>query len=243
MPRQQAPGSESAPGAPAAEVAGFSQDQPNAEHPVRVHELARELQVSSKELIERCEPDPAIHPINSPLASVTPNEAQAIREMFSNGAPPEGGDSHSPQALPVLVAAEDRTRRRRRGRRGRGRGQHNAGQASGAAPSPAAPSAGVTPTPSQQPSGASQEGQPAGGRKRRRRRRGRGGGGTQAAAQASAQPGDVPALTESAVAPAVSAAGQPKNQPHAKKRRALYRAGRVSVSPKAVEGGGTDYDE
>ena len=70
-------------------------DSPSSDGaPVRIHELARELSVTSRQVIDRCEPDPAIHHLANSLSTVSSDEAAAIRNMFADGV--EGDvDQHS----------------------------------------------------------------------------------------------------------------------------------------------------
>ncbi len=102
---------------------------------VRVHELARELNVSASEVIERAEPDPAVHNFTSPLATVSADEANTIRQMFGQepiASQGEGAGDHAIAAALGLPGGagsaggagegggKRKRRRRRRGGRGRG---------------------------------------------------------------------------------------------------------------------------
>ena len=113
------------------------------ENSVRVHDLARELSVTSRQVLDRCEPEPAIHHLANALSTVSAEEAQTIREMFTTEAetssPMESlGDAPDlhPTATDGIPGDElvpqqqkfGKRSRRRRGRRG-GRGRGNGGSA------------------------------------------------------------------------------------------------------------------
>lgn len=263
--------------------------------PLRIHELAKELNVSSSELIERAEPDPNVHHLTSPLSSVSSEEADVIRHMFAGdeslASQPlhvEGGGAPGieplagGQASPGDGTGPRKKRRRRRGGRGRRRG-HQMGQGAGegfAQHGASGSEHGLQHPPHAQQGDAhdtdendhddadeSQDssathGSPArrpdahgggdgqrSGRKRRRRRRGRGKGGSgdgsggegaeSRPAINSHQPST--ALDHLASAPASSgASASPQGAPARKPRRALYRAGRGRVTPRAGDAGTDD---
>jgi len=133
------------------------------ERPRRIHELAKDLGVTSKELLERCAEAPEIE-VKSHSSSVSPEVAAVIRSWYappvevpveepppapvqSAGRPadqagrrPEprtGGAVASSEGTDGRVDGEEggrRRRRRRRRRGGRGGGESNAVPASGDAP-------------------------------------------------------------------------------------------------------------
>lgn len=233
------------------------------EHPVRIHELARELGVTSRQLIDRAEPEAAIHHVANALASVSAEEAHAIRQMFTDAPQPAVTDGST---APTPVAADTqpephRPAKRSRRRRGRRRG--------GQKPAPFSPQDHIaTPAP-EMPAGVGEPfSTPAGldvsatstllleappaeslaGRARRKRRRGRGNKGQQVhAMDTTHQPSTSPEAPSSSAAlgdatSTNASRSQESAKPAAQKRprRALYRAGRVSVSPAAREGASTD---
>ena len=232
-----------------------------SDHSVRIHELAKELSVTAREVIERCEPEPSIHPVSNSLSSVSPDEAATIRGLFANGATePTHGEALTDQPASEagyvqpsgheLSQPSGRSKRRRR-RRGRGRGHQ---PINGIAQTPSDSSAimqnPVAPTPvssdtqqihQQGPQGGG-HGHEQGSGKRRRRRRGRKGGGQTVMPQsiiapslASNQPPS-PGLPIAPVTGSSTASAEPSaNLPGKKPRRALYRAGRTRVSPAARE--------
>lgn len=240
--------------------------------PIRVHELAKQLQVTSREVIERCEPDDAVHPLTNSLSTVSSDEANAIRAMFSDSsaegaAPNNGGNAQQQQG-------GGRSRRRRRRRRGGGNGGGNTDQATQqttganaaimtvAAPAIAHPvhTGGQSPMSTEllvEPNQSTEQG---GGRRSRRRKRGRRGGAGQAAqsgsrqaqGNADANPGSSSPAPEPQQQQQQGGSSEVKSQPSQssggakaptpKKRRALYRAGRSSVSPAAREGAANQDD-
>ena len=228
---------------------GGANDVSESSGSIRVHELAKELQVTSQEVIDRCEPDDAVHPLTNSLATVSSDEAQAIRAMFS--APQVEGS-----ALPQHGGGRSRRRRRRR------RGGANGANMQQAMPQTTGGETAIMVMPAQatspdldqttmsnqllvEPNQTSVE---QGGRRRsRRRRRGRkdgqphaGTGHAQASAssnESSASPQAKPDQPNSAKPPAnggIHSGSKPA--PTKKPRRALYRAGRAPVSPAAREG-------
>lgn len=195
---------ESAAAEPAVEAAPLA---PADDHPVRVHDLARELSVTSREVLDRCEPEPSIHHLANALSTVSAEEAQTIREMFHNeppGADERPVDARATSPADVGVATPTgqgpqqgfgKRSRRRRGRRG-GRGRGNGG---GLPPQASQPAAAIVMQPSAEEPAMAETPQPGPGgqeiltdstaevdkmgRRSRRRRRGRRGG-----AQAMNQP-------------------------------------------------------
>lgn len=263
------------------DVVTDSATQPSnaTDQPVRVHELAKELQVSSREVIERCEPEPGIPPITSPLASVTAEEAERIRRLFQNGevsAPastssqPSASDSdaRTKQASEAQAVKKGSSRSRRR--QGRSSDKTSAASApqSAASTAPSAPPAASAEPQALKaaPTAVAEQTQPAGtdaaimkteksqdnGRGRRTRRRHSSKKET-VAEQATNQEGimgaqrpqDTPEKSQpsnathsggsNAVQPPADSASSSKPTPPKKPRRALYRAGRGSVSSAARE--------
>lgn len=233
---------------------------PNDEAPVRIHNLARELSVTSKELIERSEAEPAIHHLANALSTVSAEEAQVIRELFSNGeqivgdveAPRQMTDAKesAPSGTPLVIADEARGGRRKRRRRGRRRGRdgqqgesgdgqpHRDEQSAGAGDSADAPS--TQHSPSQPSQGDSNANGGTGGRRSRRKRRGRRGGGD-SGGRAEANGSVGPATQSQTSSAPVTVQSPPTASGQTRKpRRSLYRAGRVSVSPAAREASAVD---
>jgi len=231
--------------------------------PVRIHDLARELNVSSREVISRSEPDPAIHHLANALSTVSAEEAQTIRDMFSNQEQPEheqaDAQDHSERGgfddrqdgggenthLPLMIAENGEGGRRKRRRRGRRRGKNRQSQPGAVGfNEPGAELQENSNSPVVEQSGrdsassgtdANHE-QDKGPRRSRRRRRGRGGGQSMAPTDSKATgfQGEQPFIA------AVTESSQPAAAPVKKKRRALYRAARVSVSPAARESSPVD---
>jgi ribonuclease E len=175
------PAEEEAPPAVPEPVAGVEPDGA----PIRIHELARELGVSSRDLLSRCGEDVQA---KSHMSSVTSKAAALIRRVFGFGpaespkpaprpeadldipdwepAIDEGQPQDSPAADGVAPAepddgAPEARRPRRRGGRGRRRGGRGRTQGEGALPEPAP----------ERVNGAEGDAQPAGRRSRRRRGR------------------------------------------------------------------------
>jgi ribonuclease E len=258
-------------GQPVDHAAATQPDQmpPQDDHPVRVHDLARELSVTSREVINRCEPEPAIHHLANALSTVSAEEAQTIRDIFNTDSPESAeqpqGSAELPEAaadgasLPAAAGrhpeqAFDKRARRRRGRRGgRGRGGKGGAQAAHithpvAAVSNAQPAAHVEAAakPAVSESGFSATGASEPdkmGRRSRRRRRGRRGGAqpmTQQSNGSSSQPNQSPTSAPSSLAAQSGSASSTTQSSKKKPRRALYRAGRVAVSSAARESAGPD---
>jgi hypothetical protein len=225
---------------------------------VRVHELAKELHVTSHDVIEKCEPDAGLHHVTAPMSSVTPEEATTIREMFSNDEDPSSDGSAVDSPMPG-GAVGPRRKRRRRGRRGGG-GQAVSGAAHGHQATATAPAevdghAMVSTQGLIDPT--VQSGESQGGR-RKRRRRGRRGRGENAGAMTGAVPStsdmamtthqpqqnsNPPRSEQASTSPSSSGESQSSQAaPAKKKRRALYRAGRGSVSPLARQSSGDDSE-
>ena len=244
--------------------------------PVRVHELAKELQVSSREVIERCEPEPGIPPITSPLASLTAEEAERIRRLFQNGeasvpvsTSPSASDSDAKtkQASEAQAVKKGSSRSRRRQSRSSGKSSTASAPQSAASTAPSAPPAASEPRTSKAaPTAVAEPTQPAGtdaaimkteksqdnGRVKRTRRRHSSKKET-VAEQATNQEGimeaqkpqDTPEKSQpsnatnsggsNAAQPPADSASSSKPTPPKKPRRALYRAGRGSVSSAARE--------
>jgi hypothetical protein len=240
---------------------------PQSDQPVRVHDLARELSVTSREVLDRCEPEPAIHHLANALSTVSAEEAQTIREMFNGetqAAATQNSDAtaeavaqtpitsaESPMAPAHQQPFGKRSRRRRGKRGGRGRNGGGGGPASVDHPvatpqnqqhpiqgpdviTPATNEPGISTAPGAEPDKM--------GRRSRRRRRGRRGGAQPMNQQSNGltsqpnqtQPSAPVAQAQSNNADSSGAA------PQKKKRRALYRAGRVAVSSAARESAGPD---
>ncbi|MCI0631952.1 MAG: translation initiation factor IF-2 N-terminal domain-containing protein [Phycisphaerales bacterium] len=240
-------------------------------HPVRVHELAKELSVTSKEVIDRSEPDPGVHHLSSPLSTVSSDEAQTIRNLFVNGAgEPTGIPADTSPAAPTIPGqaphahagspGSGRRSRRRRGRRRKGDRQ---------SPESSSPEGHTQPiiapmasSGTQRPNGqGSQAHEPPSApqdqnqRRSRRRRRGRRGGDRSGMPMNAAnlspggapvsQPVSAPSMPVSPASSPVSSTVAPSQTnlaPAKKPRRALYRAGRTRVSPAAREALGGDDD-
>ncbi len=237
--------------------APFEPNQPmenTSDQSMRIHELAGELGVTSREVIDRCEPDPTIHHFANALASVSAEEAQTIRTMFNESAEGEGTSEAPSTVESKSDGGGERPFKKSRRRRGRRRGgdkgdQTQAGPtiAAGAAPASRAPIANETvESASSQTSGSSPTQSPTHipqhGRKRRRRRgRGGGGGGNESSSQnpsfgSHGTPQPAPVIsTSNPQAPSHTAVVIPVTSPAKKKRRGLYGAARVSVSPLARE--------
>jgi len=243
---------------------------------VRVHELARELRVSTSELINRVEPEPTVHHVTSGLSSVSAEEADVIRHMFAGDTSLADEPLHADDAGPAAGSDQQqlqpegngsrKRRRRRRGRRGRGgNGAQPQPVGSMSAQRPAAEdetddSGGDAPTTSVESvelgtmnahSGDADAQAGNGSRKRRRRRRrgrdkGHGASSDMNSGTSNRQPTDGAAQPQAADASRADvgtgpSAPKPGSAPPGKRpRRALYRAGRVSVSSRAREGGSDD---
>jgi ribonuclease E len=122
-----------------------------AEHSLRVHELARELNVPASEVIQRAENDPAVHDFHSPLATVSPAEADTIRQMFgqTSGSVDDGDHPAAvggrgvaaalglPESAPGQPGEGGGGKRRRRRRRRGGKGRNGQGATGGGPASPA----------------------------------------------------------------------------------------------------------
>lgn len=229
-------------------------------HNVRIHELAKELHVTSHDVLEKCEPDEVLQHVTTPMSSVTPEEASTIREMFSpEHGQSSGGHSTSPSAhgsaAISAIPPGPKRKRRRRGRHG------SPPESAGATGLSAVVVAKVAESgPSVSPQGiidpTVQPGELRGGR--RRRRRGRRGQVDHEGSDSSARPlaNAETAMTPHANQPAghpqrEQSAGQPPSgsgshvspiAPAKKKRRALYGAGRKTISPTARQALGDDSE-
>jgi len=212
---------------------------------IRIHELARQIDVPSREILQQCESIDEID-VKNHMSSVTPQQAAVIRGLFVEGdasaPPPTAAQEERSAPMPAAEADRQPGRRRRRGKRG---GRRRRGKPAASPVAPSSPAAEAAPTPSD---GAPVAAEPQEGRnrkKRRRRRRGgapegietAGGNGQSAGSPPSeAAPGHAAspaAANDGADATAAdSAAPESSRASQARKRRTLYRR-RVAVSPTA----------
>jgi len=221
--------------------------------PIRVHELAQELNVTSRQVMDECESDPTVHNVTSALSTISADEANTIRDAFSTGG---AGVSDSGEGNGTGEhGGAGGGRRRKRRRRRRGGGSENGGGAELTRPaSTSAPIMSSESVSNEIPRGdaaiVTMEPMTGGSRKKpRRRRRGRSGGSESSSGQAGSSmntnKNDNAGSQPSAPPPTAQASPPAANQgatstPAKKPRRALYRAGRGSVSPAARERSGPD---
>jgi ribonuclease E len=185
---------------------------------IRVHALAKEMGVTSRDILDACEA--GAMDVKNHMSIVPGGTAATLRGILGAGeaeeAPTEGATAPAPG-----TAADGPPRRRRRRRGGRGRGRGGADRAAGGgdrgeqSPAPVAGADGAAaPPPSSEPT-AEGAAEPGVRKKRRRRRRG--------SERESEAPGAAPA------AAIVEVAAQAPTAP-AKKRRSLYGGARRPVS-------------
>jgi len=209
---------------------------------IRIHELAQELNVSSREVMDRCEADPSVHNVTSALSSISADEANTIRGMFSKES----------ESTPGEQAPSGGRRKRRRRRRGGGNDSADeaAEPQSHAEPAMKVEEAGrdvdaaasTTPEIAESPVGGSRK-------KPRRRRRGRSGEsesvelpqGMAIPANSSESRDVSPAQSSAELRPSTAGSNRSattvipllEHVSAKKPRRSLYGAGRGSVSPSA----------
>ncbi|MED5506787.1 MAG: translation initiation factor IF-2 N-terminal domain-containing protein, partial [Planctomycetota bacterium] len=147
---------------------------------IRIYALAKELGVTSKEILERCREAEGFDNLKNHMSSLEGDPLLEVRGWFRPEEPPvpeeEPGETEAGDGRGESPDDEDgkprRRRRRRRGRRGRNRDQEDGGSSSEeraeSSDDPGTDASGRT---SDSPDGEDGEDRP---RKRRRRRRGRG---------------------------------------------------------------------
>ncbi|MEC9233224.1 MAG: translation initiation factor IF-2 N-terminal domain-containing protein, partial [Planctomycetota bacterium] len=147
---------------------------------IRIYALAKELGVTSQEILERCREAEGFDNLKNHMSSLEGDPLLEVRGWFRPEEPPvpeeEPGETEAGDGRAESPDDEDgkprRRRRRRRGRRGRNRDQEDGGSSSEVrAESSDDPGTDASGRTSDSPDGEDGEDRP---RKRRRRRRGRG---------------------------------------------------------------------
>jgi len=209
-----------------AEVEAAAVPPPPPSDPAALHVLAKELELSSKDLLARCREEGM--DVKSHMTKLTSEQVDAIKAWYAPPPPPPPPPTRSPARATVVAdasagalegrdddsaAGKRKRRRRRRGGRGRNGESLTGVGPEGPASSDDARAAGVDDDgdsddhgssdgdePSSTDAGTDDDGQLGGPRKRRRRRR-RGGRGGEPAAGGAASPGAGPARPAQPSAP------------------------------------------